>query len=257
MRVRALLVAAVAVPGVFAGASFAAGGAPSTEPDPAPPLRLGVVHAGHDPRTIDLASVVPRGGTLDHVWFVPAGGGSPQLVVAWQRPPGPGSRRWGMEGGRHWQLTLWNPQRVDRGSVRWVPHVLVAASPFPIADWVGRSGVRLADVTGDGHDDLLVSVGCTGCNHGTTVISVIATFGAHVRRIYGAGRWTDEKDPGTLRGRTIAETTWGARNGRLWFDEPRGGTSVCCPAFRLHYELQWTGGGWRREHVHRVRQHYP
>src|SRR6266508_4939422 len=255
------LVAAFVVPALSLAAFIAVPGASGqsaeTAPDRPPPLRLGVVHAGRNPRTIDLASVVPRGGTLDHVWFVPATSGAPQLAVAWQRPPRPRSKRWAHEEGRHWQLTLWNPQGKDQQGVRWLPHVLVAASPFPIADYFGRSAVRLADGTRDGHDELLVSIGCTGCNHGTTVISVFATVGGHVRRIYGNGRWNDPNDPGTLRGRTIHETRWGARDGKLWFDEPRGGQSVGCPAFRLYYELRWTGNGWRLENVHRIRHHYP
>jgi hypothetical protein len=250
------VVAALLIVAGLAGSSFGAPAMDETRSGHVRLVGLEIVHAGRDPHSIDLARVVPRGATLDRVWFVPAGGGLPQLVVASQRPPGPNSKHWGIEGGRHWQLTLWNPEGADRVGIRWVPHVLIAASPFPIADYLDRSALRLADLTGDRHSELLVTIGCRGCNHGTSVISVFATFGRHVRRIYGQGRWDDPDDAGTLRGRTISETSWGARGGRLWFDEPRGGTSVCCPAFQLRYELQWTGHGWRPENVHRIRQHY-
>jgi hypothetical protein len=43
----------------------------------------------------------------------------------------------------------------------------------------------------------------------------------------------------------ISETSWGARRGLLWFDEPRGGESVCCPAYRLQTFMRWTSRGWR------------
>jgi hypothetical protein len=30
----------------------------------------------------------------------------------------------------------------------------------------------------------------------------------------------------------------------VWFDEPRGGTAVCCPAFRVQTFLRWRNGRW-------------
>lgn len=211
------------------------------------PGRPGIVLGTAEPHDLDLAALVPAGAVVDHVWFVPAGTGRPQLAVA-SRLPHAGS----------WQLTLWNPEGRSGPRVRWVPHALIPRSPWPIADWFGRSAVRLADVTGDGHDDLLVSVGIAGSNHVSTVVAVYASSGSTVRRIYGGARWDDGKDPraGSVRGREMTETAWGARNGRLWFDEPRGGTSVCCPAFRLRYELRWSGRGWRPVDARLVRQHY-
>src|SRR4051812_35908517 len=64
----AFVVPPLAIAG-FIAVPLAAGRSAEIAPDPPPPLRLVVAHAGRDPRTIDLASVVPRGGTLDHVWF--------------------------------------------------------------------------------------------------------------------------------------------------------------------------------------------
>ena len=148
-------------------------------------------------------------------------------------------------------MTLWNPERIKPASARWVPHTLIRASPFPLS---GRS-IRLADVTGDGHDDLLVTVACSDCNHGAAAVSIYASFGREVRRIYGRGYLGVAKGRGAdafVQGRLISETFWGARDGLVWFDEPRGGSSVCCPAFRLQTYLRWTEHGWRTVSSRRV-----
>jgi len=155
----------------------------------------------------------------------------PQIVVGWHFRD-------------RYAVTLWNPERRTAGSALWVPHPLIRASPFPL----GGTSVRLADVTGDGHDDVLITIACNLCNHGTEVVSVYATFGDKVRHIYGDSYFAVEKErgpPARVHGRVIGETSWGARGGLLWFDEPRGGESVCCPAFRLQTFMRWTTHGWR------------
>jgi hypothetical protein len=132
--------------------------------------------------------------------------------------------------GRRFNLTLWNPQgRAGRNLVRWLPHRLVRSSPFPIS-------LRLADVTHDGHADLLVDIVPQGANNGLDFISVFATFGRHVRRVYG-NTCGDEKY-GRICGRGVIETSWGARGGLLWFAEPRGGQAVCCPDYSAQYTLR-------------------
>jgi hypothetical protein len=201
-----------------------------------------------DPHDLDFTELVPSDGVVDSAWFVPAGRGELQVAVAWHR----GTARSG-EDTRLWNLTLWNPEGIS--GRRWVPYRLIVASPYPIRDSIGRSGVKLADVTGDGHADLLVSVGIVGSNHGASVISVFAMIDGTVRRIYGHGS-SEDKFGGRAYGRNITETSWGARHGLLWFDEPRGGKSICCPDYRLKYELRWNGDGWDRVSERRVRQHY-
>jgi hypothetical protein len=209
---------------------------------------LPAVKGGLDPRRLDLKRLVPPGAAIDRVWYVPAGRTRPQAVVAWHGGLLEGNPERGYVDTRRWSLTLLNPDG-DSAPTRWVPHVLIAASPF------GNTAVRLADVTGDGHEDLLVSVGVG--NHRAEVISVVTTSGSETRRIYGTGYWLDDKAGGAsgVYGRLITESSWGARGGLLWFDEPRGGSSVCCPDFRLRYRLRWTGSGWRPVAQHAVRQH--
>jgi hypothetical protein len=162
-----------------------------------------------NPHDVDLDLLVPPNGRIEAVWYVPAGRGAPQITVAWHR------------GERH-VLTLWTRVRGDR----WGRKTLIRSTRNPL---VGRT-VRLADVTGDGHADLLVTVLCAGCNHSTADASVYATVGRKTRRLYH---------------RHIAETAWGAKDGLVWFDTPRGGTAVCCPEYRLQTFMRWRPGGWR------------
>jgi len=203
-------------------------------------VRPGAVEGPTDPHDLDLAALVPAAGRLDHVWYVPRGTSNPQVVVGWHHQLG---RRIPGYDSRRYVLTVWSPVRIRLGTARWKPTTVVPVSPF---SFDGRS-IRLADVTDDGHDDLLTTIVCSGCNHGTAVVSVFATVGAKVRRIYGRGAfdWGKGAQHASLSGRVIGETWWGARGGLLWFDEPRGGISVCCPAYRLQTFIHWTGRGWR------------
>jgi len=198
---------------------------------------------GFDPHDVDLADVVPRDGVVDGVWFVPAGATVPQLVVAWHRGRGEASV---------WNLTLWTPEKARYPGTRWRPQRLIKRSPIPIRDWEGNAGVRLADVTRDGHDDLLVSLGLPNSNHGVTLVSVFSG-GPKYSRIYGFGSQEVDKRGRRAYGGYIFETEWGARHGLLWFLEPRGGQSLCCPDYRLRYELRWNGHGWDRVSERRIR----
>jgi hypothetical protein len=97
---------------------------------------------------------------------------------------------------------------------------------------------------------------CSDCNHATAAVSVYATFAHKVRWIYGSGGIGVAKGPGrdaVVPGRHIAETAWGARRGLIWFDEPWGGTSVCCPTYRLQTFMRWGPYGWRTVLQRKVR----
>jgi len=200
-----------------------------------------------DPRELDLADLVPRAGRIDHVWYVSAGRTVPEVVVGWSYH------------GRHvattfsdarYALTVWHPDHVTPGSARWNPHTLFRASPFPFS---GRS-VRTADVTGDGHRDLLVTILCNGCNHAVAAASIYADENGTVRQIYGRGFLDGSKGEHVgVHGDVITETAWGAWHGLVWFDEPRGGTAVCCPAFRVQTFLRWRNGRWDRVLTRKLR----
>ena len=212
----------------------------SPRPSDAPlSLRLRAFDGPIGAHDLDLSDLVPAAGRLDHVWYVARGSRDPQVVVGWNHQ----LRRQIAGYPRRYVLTVWSSVRVGPGTARWKPATLVPASPFPFD---GRS-IRLADVTGDGHDDLLTTIVCSDCNHGAAVVSVFGYVGATMRRIYGRGSfdWGKGALHASLSGRVIGETWWGTRGSLLWFDEPRGGMSVCCPAYRLQTFLLWTGHGWR------------
>jgi hypothetical protein len=206
----------------------------------APLLPQALVDQSPDARTLDLKDLVPSTGRIDHVWYVPAGRTVPEVVLAWSYR---GRHVLSAPSDERYALTLWHPDHVTVGwTARWRPQTLVQDSPFPF----GSTSVRTADVTGDGHPDLLVTIECNGCNHAAASVSIFADVGRKIRRIYGQGFFDGSKGEHVgVRGRTILETAWGAWKGLVWFDEPRGGGAVCCPAYRLQTFLRWQRGRWR------------
>lgn len=243
--------------GVLVGRDRAPGKQAHQSPEPVPaaaPASTSTLRAvltpynvgGFDPHDVDLADVVPRDGVVDGVWFVPAGTTVPQLAVVWHR---------GRGEGRLWNLTLWTPAKARYPGTRWRPQRLIKRSPIPIVDWEGNAGVRVADATGDGHPDLLVSLGLPGTNHGATLLSVFSGS-APYHRIYGFGSTPVDKLGRIAYGRNVIETRWGARNGRLWFLEPGPSRSVCCPDYWVRYELRWNGRGWVRVSERHIRPRY-
>lgn len=217
---------------------------PSSSPQPASPVRSLI--GSPDPRELELSDLVPARARIAHVWFVPGGSTVPEVVVAWSYR---GRHVASAPSDTRYALTVWHPDHVSPAWARWRPKTLFRGSPFPLS-W--RS-VRTADVTGDGHRDLLVTVECNGCNHGTAVVSVYADVGTTMRKIYGQGFLDGSKgEHVVVRGRVISETAWGAWHGLVWFDEPRGGTAVCCPDYRLQTFLRWNRGRWQTVRTRKV-----
>jgi hypothetical protein len=177
-----------------------------------------------------LAIAAAHVGHIDDVWY-----GRGQAVVAWEyratrRAPG-----W--YDDHRYALTLWT-----RNGAR----TLIKGSPYAFVD---HRAVRLADVTGDGSEDLLVTVMCGDCNHAVAVAAVFSDG----RRIYGhgffpVGKATHRTALG-MHGRVITETAWGARRGDIWFDAPYG---TLLGIHRVQTFLHWTGHGWRRVSERRV-----
>lgn len=174
--------------------------------------------------------LVPAGGKIEHVWRVPAGTGVAEVVVGWSRR---GCRLFkGNPVGRCYALTVWR----HGGHTTLFSH-----SPFPFQP----TSVRTADVTGDGHRDLLVTIECNVCNHAAATAAVFADQNGRMRLIYGSRLYEWSPGIGTP-GRSIVETAWGARRGLVWFDEPHYGpqSSMCCPDYRVRTFLRWDGTRW-------------
>ncbi|MDX6482697.1 MAG: hypothetical protein QOE95_468, partial [Gaiellaceae bacterium] len=184
----------------------------------------------------DLAP--PRAQVWD-LWRIPATTTGPaQILVHWARGG------YLMRGGGFYDanvqdgLVLWSPvsrkppdlKRTFDCALPWRAHVVLANRWRDNDDkfeprWLDVQ-VEVADATGDGHRDVLVTsiIG----NHICGQRVVVATFGTRVRRIFD---------------REFCETYMEARNGRLFFDEAdyRGNDSMCCPSFRHKFVLRWNG----------------
>jgi hypothetical protein len=190
------------------------------------------------------APSVPADGRIDHVWHVSAGTGVPETVVGWSRRARhvPGTLT-----DRRYELTVWRRERPGH----WMPTTLFTDSPFPFLE----SSVRTADVTGDGHRDLLITIECNGCNHAVSTAAVYANVGGRMRRIYGKGFLDGSKGQQIgAPGRVITETAWGASKGMIWFDEPHYGpqSSICCPDYRVQTFLRWDGSRLRTVRTRKV-----
>jgi hypothetical protein len=186
---------------------------------------------------------VAPGGRVEHVWRVPAGTGAREVVVGWSYR---GRHVAGTATDRRYVLTVWR-----RGAAEWTSTTLFGRSPFPFQP----SSVRTADVTGDGHQDLLVTIECNDCNHAAAAAAVYADVGGRMRRIYGSGFLDESKGQGIgVPGLNIVETAWGSRRGLVWFDEPHYGpdSSICCPDYRVQTFLRWDGGRWRTVKTRKV-----
>jgi hypothetical protein len=167
----------------------------------------------------------PAGARIDRAWYVEP----TQLLVEWHRV-----ERLAPKGGKPypntvWRLVLWTL----RG--RWEPYRVIgsATTQSPIEE------VQLADVTGDGHSDLIAHD--VEGNHGSGPYRVVSTRRGVPRTIL-AGYWT--------------ETSWHVRRGVLIVIEPRGGQSMCCPEFRAFLTYRWNGRRLVVAHTRLVRQRY-
>jgi hypothetical protein len=145
----------------------------NSSPKPVSPVRS--IFGSPDPRELELSDLVPARARIVHVWFVPGGSRAPEVVVGWSYR---GRHVTSAPSDRRYAMTVWQPDHVSPASVRWRPKTLFKGSPFPLS-W--RS-VRTADVTGDGHRDLLVTVECNVCNHAAAVASVYADVGNAMRK---------------------------------------------------------------------------
>src|SRR5262249_53862211 len=170
-------IALVVAAGAAISIAVAAWPAAARQPKPlvihtAPPLHLPVFRtlAGdYDPHYFDLSQLIPRGSRASEVWYAPAGGHRPRVLVDWTER---GKQfRHGHQFPRpdRWGLTLWS----FTGS-RW------PAVRLPVVQWAPPAGnevrVAFADVTGDGRPDLLFEQDPM-TNHGCGPHQIFSTSG--------------------------------------------------------------------------------
>ena len=198
-----------------------------------PPLPLRVVAATrgpNDPHDFDLSQLVPPGTRLRQLWYLHGGRKPDQVLVEWIRTSRISLYWQDLPSNVRWGLTLWTqtPRKFDF-QAPW------RGTALPLIKWPpGAPGlqVRLADVTGDGHPDVLYEQ-WPGTNHGCGPHQVAATLGGgQVWRVFNAA--------------PMCETNMYGVRGLLALDVPLWGTrdSVCCWSRVQKVRLRWTGRRW-------------
>jgi hypothetical protein len=197
----------------------------------APPLRLHVISTlpGDDrPHDLNLAQLIPARTHVMQVWFTGGGGQPSQVLVEWLqnkpiREDGPYSAHWGL------RLWTFKPRRT-----RWqAVNIAVLRAIGPGAPF---TSVALADVTGDGHRDVLIQ---QQWNQGCGPHEVVATFAnGEVWRIFSAG--------------PLCNADFEAAHGPLRVDMPyfTDHEPVCCPNKHEDLRLRWNGRRYVTASVH-------
>jgi hypothetical protein len=195
----------------------------------APPTHLNVTSRArgpNDPHDFDLSLLVPDRARLRQVWLVRGGRQADQILVEWIKARK--ASLYGMDFSQNvsWGLTLWtqHPYRFSFQAPWKGVEVPVLRYPPGAPDL----RVRLADVTGDGHADVLVEQ-YPGTNHGCGPHKVIATFASgETWRIFEA---------------SLCETDLRGVRGLLALDLPWYGPhdSVCCWSKVRRLRLHWNG----------------
>jgi hypothetical protein len=227
-------VALAALPILLIGLS-GAGNSASGKPEKhqsvasAPPVRLPVVfktRGPNDPHDFDLSFLIPRRTRLRQVWFIRGGRQPDQVLVEWIRSGRISLYETDFPDTVRWGLTLWTqtPRRVDYQG----PWKGVAIQLLKVAPGAPNLRVALADVTSDGHPDVLVEQ-YPHTNHGCGPHQVVSTM-RDGSTWPAFRRWMCEID---LRG----------RKGLLALDLPYylRGDSVCCWSKVEKVRLRWNG----------------
>lgn len=196
----------------------------------APPMRLETAFAARGPTTprdFDLGLLVPGGARVRRVWFLHGGRVRDQVLVEWVR-----SRRASLYAQDfpervRWGLTLWTQTPPSTPNF-WAPWTGVAIPLARVPPGAPYTGVALADVTSDGHPDVLLEQ-YPHTNHGCGPHVVIAT-------LRNRGTWR-------LFQSWLCETTLRGERGLLALDLPRygPGDGVCCWSKELALRLRWNG----------------
>ena len=199
----------------------------------APPLHLPVVRTlrgVYDPHYFDLSQLVPRGSRASEVWYAPAGGHRPRVLVEWTERDKHFRHDHQLPEPFPWGLTLWS----FTGS-RW------QAVELPVVRWAPPDGndvrIAFADVTGDGRPDLLFEQDPM-TNHGCGPHRIFSTSrGGVTTRVFSS---------------YLCETTLAGDHGLLALDMPYylRNNAMCCPSFIEHLRLRWDGERFVRASVH-------
>jgi hypothetical protein len=180
-----------------------------------------------NPHEFDLSMLVPQRARVRQVWFIHGGSRPEQILVEWIRNASPAIFAQDIPDSIPWGLTLWTPSRRKDADdqVRWIG---VALPLLKVSPAVENLRVVTADVTGDGHPDVLVEQ-YPHTNHGCGPHEVVATM--------------PDRTSWRIFHTSLCETTLRGVRGLLALDLPdyRNGDSVCCPSRIDKVRFRWTG----------------
>jgi hypothetical protein len=196
----------------------------------APAKRLAIVAATrgpNNPHDFDLSLLVPNRSRLRQVWFIHGGQARDQVLVEWVRGKTISLYGSDFSDAVRWGLTLWT-QTPPTPADYQAPWKGVAIPLLRLAPGAPNMRVALADVTSDGHPDVLVEQ-YPHTNHGCGPHQVIATL-------------SDRRSWRIFRA-DLCETTLRGSRGLLALDRPYhiAGDSVCCPSKIEKVRLRWNG----------------
>jgi hypothetical protein len=196
----------------------------------AAPIRLPVIvttRGPNDPHDFDLSLLIPHGARLRQVWFIHGGRQPDQVLVEWIRSRTVSLYGYEFSDTVRWGLILWT-QTPPRPANYQAPWKGVAIPLLKLAPGAPNMRVGLADVTSDGHPDVLVEQ-YPHTNHGCGPHQVVATLTKGITwRIFRA---------------SLCETTLHGIRGLLALDLPYyvNGDSVCCWSKVGKLRLHWNG----------------
>ena len=216
-----LLVVSIAVGCTDTGVADRTSAPVAATPSPVPSLPSGIPPSFGDavaPGDVPPAALVPLKADLTGRWDASTSAGD-AIIVAWTIP---GAGRFRLDRG----IAAW--RRFDDGGPPWRP---VWGADYPArSDAVQNLTVDVADVTGDGSDDAIVSAE-TGGSGGCATVSVLdLAAGARVYRSSGCDRIvTASTDPVGLAIRAAVY---------------RPGDAHCCPSLIRTSVLAYADGSW-------------
>jgi hypothetical protein len=181
----------------------------------------------NDPHDFDLALLIPRGSRLRQVWFIHGGKARDQVLVEWIRSKTVSLYGEDFSDSVRWGLTLWT-QTPPRPADNQAPWEGVAIPLLRLSPGSPNMRVAFADVTSDGHPDVLVEQ-YPHTNHDCGPHEVVATF---PRR----GSWRIFRTD-------LCETPLDGSHGLLALDLPYyvDGDSMCCWSKVEKVRLRWNG----------------
>jgi hypothetical protein len=190
---------------------------------------------------LPLARLLPPGAHLYNHWPIRPSGSEPaQMLVMWRARVLAAPQGGKPHPNLLYRLVLWT--RTSRASAtqwRWSAYGVLTAG---VPEQSHFEQLRLADLTGDGHPEV-ISHYAEG-NHNIGPFKVIATLDGRPRCVLCAANWI--------------ETYWHIRDGVLRSESAdyTHAQAMCCPPGEFHTTYRWNGSRLAATHRTRTANQY-